>query len=92
MEDARWASSVQLVVADDVSFGSSHQPLGLGPVRRKHSSSEAIKEGDLPVYPSVGLRRPSIDFHGLGLGRQGLGNRRGLGPCGGLDWWALLFR
>ena len=46
LEDARWALFVQLAVVDDVSFGSSRQPLGLGSVCRKHSSSEAIKEGD----------------------------------------------
>ena len=90
LEDARWASSVQLTVADDVSFGSSRQPLGLGPVHRKHSLSEAIEEGDPPVRPSGSLGRPCIDFHGLGLGRRGLSNRGGLGPYGGLDRWALL--
>ena len=69
LEDARWASSIQLVVGDDISFGSSRQPLGLGPVHRKHSSNEAIKEGDPPIHPLVGLGRPCVDFHGLGLGR-----------------------
>ena len=92
LEDARWASFVQLTIADDVSLGSSCQPLGLGSIHRRHSSSEAIKEGDPPVCPSVGLGRPCIDFHGLGLGRWGLGNRGGLGPCGGIDRWALLCR
>ena len=90
MEDARWAPSVQLAVADDIGFGSSRKPLGLGPVRRKHSSNEAIKEGDPPVRPLVGLGRLCIDFHGLGLGRRGLGNRGGLGPFGWLGRWALL--
>ena len=89
MEDARWALPVQLAIAEDVSFGSSRKPLGLGPVRRKHSSNEAIKEGDPPVRPLVGLGRLYIDFHGLGLGRRGVDGRGGLGPCGGLDRWAL---
>ena len=71
LEDARWASFVQLVVADDVSFGSSRKPLGLGPICRKHSLNEAIKEGDPPVRPLVGFGRLYIDFHGLGLGRRG---------------------
>ena len=90
MEDAGWTSYVQLAVTNDVSFGSSRKPLGLGPIRRKHSSNEAIKERDPPVHPLVGLRRLYIDFHGLGLGRRGLGNRGGLRPYGWLGRWALL--
>ena len=74
MEDARWASSVQLAVAEDVSFGSSHKPSGFGPVCRKLSSNEAIKERDSPVRALVGLRRLHVDFHDLGLSRRGLGD------------------
>ena len=92
MEDTRWASPVQLVVAEDVSFGSSRKPSGLGHVRRKHSSNEAIKVRDSPVRTLVGLGRLYIDSHGLGLGRRGLGNKGGLGPCDGPDRWALLCR
>ena len=66
LEDARWASSVQLAVAKDVSFGSSREPLGLGPVRREHSSNEAIKEWNSPVRTLIGLGRSCVDFHGLG--------------------------
>ena len=89
MEDARWASPIQLAVAEDVSFGSLHKPSGFGPVYRKLSSNEAIKEQDSPVRALVGLRRFHIDFHDLGLGSRGLGDRGGLGPSGGLDQWAL---
>ena len=32
LEDARWALSLQLAVADDVGFGSSRKPPGFGPV------------------------------------------------------------
>ena len=89
MEDTRWASPVQLAVAEDVSFGSSHKPLGFSPVCRKLSSNEAIKERDSPVRALVGLGRLHVDFHGLELGHGGLGDRGGLGPCNGLDRWAL---
>ena len=82
---------VQLAVAEDVGFGSSRKPLGLGPIRRKHHSNEAIKEQNSPVRTLIGLGRPCVDFHGLGLGRRGLGGRGGLGPCGGLDRWALFY-
>ena len=92
MEDAGRASLVQLVVAEDVSFGSSRESLGLGPVRRKHSSNEAIKERNSPVHTLIGLGRPCVDFHGLGLGHRGLGGRGGLGPYGGLDRWARFCR
>ena len=85
LEDTRWASLVQLAVAKDVSFGSSRKPSGLGPVCRKLSSNEAIKERDSPVRALVGLGRLRIDFHGLRLGRRGLSDRGGLEPCGGLD-------
>ena len=83
MEDTRWASPVQLAVAEDVSFGSSCKPSGFGPLCRKLSSNEAIKERDSPVRALVGLGRLRVDFHGLELGRGGLG------PYGGLDRWAL---
>ena len=92
MEDARWASPVQLAVAEDVSFGSSRKTSGFGPVCKKLSSNEAIKEWDLPVHALVGLGRLCVDFHGLELGRGGLDGRGGLGPCGGLDRWALFRR
>ena len=92
MEDARWASPVQLAVAKDVSFGSSRKPSGLGPVCRKLSSNEAIKEWDSPVHALVGLGRLCVDFHDLGLGRRGLVDRGGLEPYGGLDRWALFRR
>jgi hypothetical protein len=92
LEDARWASPVQLAVAEDVSFGSSRKPSGFGPVYRKLSPNEAIKERDSPVHALVGLGRLRIDFHGLELGRGGLGDRGGLGPYGGLDRWALFRR
>ena len=65
MEDARWASPIQLAVAKDVSFGSSRKPSGFGPVYRKLSSNEAIKERDSPVRALVGLERFHIDFHDL---------------------------
>ena len=89
MEDTRWALPVQLAVAEDVSFGSSRKLSGFGPVCRKLSSNEAIKERDSPVRALVGLGRLCVDFHDLGLGRWGLGDRGGLGPYGGLDRWAL---
>ena len=92
LKDTRWALPVQLAVAEDVSFGSSRKPLGPGPIRRKHSSNEAIKEQDSPVYTLVGLGRLRVDFHGLGLGRRGFGDRGGLGPYSGLDRWALFCR
>ena len=85
MKDARWASPIQLAVAKDVSFGSSHKPSGFGPVYRKLSSNEAIKEWDSPVHALVCLGRFRVDFHDLGLGQRGLGDRGGLEPCGGLD-------
>ena len=89
MENARWASSVQLTVAEDVSFGSSREPSGFGPVCGKLSSDEAIKERDSPVRVLVGLGRLRVDFHDLELDRRSLGDRGGLEPCGGLDQWAL---
>ena len=92
MEDARWASPVQLATAENVSLGSPSKPSGFGPVSGKLSSNEAIKEQDSPVHTLVGLERLRIDFHGLGLYRRGLGDRGGLGPCSGLEWWALLCR
>ena len=92
LEDTRWASPIQLAIAEDISFGSSCKPSGFGPVCRKLSSNEAIKERDSPVHALVGLERLRVDFHGLGLGRRGLGDRGGLRPCGGLDWWALFRR
>ena len=92
MEDARWALSVQLAVAEDISFGSSRKPSGLGLVCRKLSSNEAIKEWDSPVHALVGLGRLRVDFHGLELGLRGLGDRGGLRPCGGLDRWAHFYR
>ena len=92
MENTRWATPIQLVVAEDVSLGSSRKPSGLGPVRRKLSSHEAIKKRDSPVRSSVGLRRLCVNCHGLGLGWRGLGGKGGLGPYGGLDRWALYRR
>ena len=92
MEDARWALPVQLAIAEDVSFGSSRKPSGFGPVCGKLSLNEAIKERDSPVHPLVGLGRLRVDFHGLGLGRRGFDDRGGLGPCSGLDRWALFYR
>ena len=92
MEDARWASPVQLAVAEDVSLGSSHKPSGFGLVCRELSSNEAIKEQDSPVRALVGLGRLRVDFHGLEFGRGGLGDRGGLRPCDGLDRWALFHR
>ena len=92
MEDARWASPIQLAVAEDVSFGSSRKPSGFGPVCRKLSSNEAIKERDSPVRALVCLWRLHVDFHDLGLGRKGLADRGGLGLYGGLDRWALFCR
>ena len=75
MEDARWASSVQLAVAEDVSFGSSCKLLGFGPVCGKLSSNEAIKERDSPVRALVCLGRLRVDFHDLRLGRRGLSDQ-----------------
>ena len=92
MEDARWASPVQPAVAEDISFGSSRKPLGFGPVCKKLFSNEAIKEQDSPVHALVCLGRLHVDFHDLGLGRRGLGDRGGLGLYGGLDRWALFYR
>ena len=82
MEDVRWASPVQLAIAEDVSLGSPSKPSGFGPVCGKLSSNEAIKERDSPVRALVGLGRLRVDFHDLGLGRRSLGDR------GGLDCWA----
>jgi len=92
LENARWASPVQLAIVEDISFGSSRKPSGFGPVCRKLSSNEAIKERDSPVHALVGLGRFHIDFHDLGLGSRGFGDRGGLGPCVGLDRWALFCR
>jgi hypothetical protein len=89
LEDTRWASPIQLAVAEDVSFGSSCKPSGFSPICRKLSSNEAIKEWDSPVHALVGLKRLHVDFHDLGLGHGGLGDRGGLEPYDGLDWWAL---
>ena len=83
---------IQLAVAEDVSFGSLHKPSGFGPVYRKLSSNEAIKEHDSPVHALVGLGRLRTDFYGLELGYEGLGDRGGLGPCDRLDWWTLFRR
>ena len=89
MENTRWAMPIQLAVAEDVGLGSSRKPSGLGPVSRKLSSNEAIKERDSLVRVLVGLGRFRVDFHDLGLDRMSLGDRGGLEPCGGLDRWAL---
>ena len=89
MEDARWASPVQLAIAEDVSLGSSRKPSGFGPVCRELSLDEAIKERDPPIHALVGLGRLCVYFHNLGLGHGGLGDRGGLEACGGLDRWAL---
>ena len=85
MEDARWASPVQLTVTEDVSFGSSRGPSGFGSICGELSSNEAIKELDLPVHALVGLERFRVDFHHLEFTRRGLGDGGGLEPCGGLD-------
>ena len=92
LEDAGWASPIQLAVVEDVSFGSSRKPSGFGPIYRELSSNETIKEQDPLVCALVGLERFHIDFHDLGLGHRGLGDRGGLGPYGGLDRWALFHR
>ena len=92
MEDARWASPIQLAVAEDISFGSSHKPSCFSPICKKLSSNEAIKEQDSPVRALVGLGRLRVDFHGLEFGRRGLSDRGGLGPYGGLDRWTLFCR
>ena len=89
MKPARWALPIQLAIAEDIRFGSSRKPLGFDPIYRKLSSNEAIKEWDSLVCALVGLGRLCVDFHDLGLGRRGLGDRGGLEPCGGLDRWAL---
>ena len=89
MEDARWASPVQLAVAEDVSLGSSRKLSGFGLVCRELSLDEVIKERDRPVRALVGLRRLCVYFHNLRLDRRGLGDGGGLEPCGELDWWAL---
>jgi len=91
LEDARWALPVQLAVAKDISFGSSRKPSGFGPVCRKLSSNEAVKERDSPVHALVGLGRLRVDFHDLGLGRRSFGDRGGLKPYGGLDRWAPFY-
>ena len=72
-----------LAVAEDVGFGSSYKSLGLGPICRKLSSNEAIKERDSPVRTLVGLGRLRVDFHGLGLGRRGFSDRGAVGSIGG---------
>ena len=89
MEDTRWTSPVQLVVAEDVSFGLSRKPSGFGPITRKLSPSEPIKERDSPVHVPVGLGRLRVDFHDLGLSRRSLGGRGGVEPRGGFGRWAL---
>ena len=90
MEDTRWAPPVQLAIAEDVGFGSPRKPSGLGPVCRKLSSNEAIKERDSPVRALVNLGRLRVDFHGLRLSRRGLSDRGGLEPKdgkgSGLGW------
>ena len=67
MEDARGTSPVQFAIAEDVSLGLSRKPLGFGPITRKLSLSEPIKEWDSPVHALVGLGRLRVDFHDLGL-------------------------
>ena len=89
MEDARWTLPVQLAVTEDVSFGLSRKPSGFGPICRKLSLSEPIKERDSPVRVLVGLGRLRVNFHDLGLGRRSLGGRGGVEPCGGFGQWAL---
>ena len=68
MEDTRWTSPIQFAIAEDVSFGLSRKPPGFGPITRKLSPSESIKERDLPVRVLFGLGRLRVDFHDLGLG------------------------
>ena len=68
MEDARGTSSVQFVIAEDVSLGLSRESSGFGPIARKLSLSEPIKERDSPVRVLVGLGRPRVHLHDLGLG------------------------
>ena len=92
LENTRRATPIQLAFVEDVRLGSSCKPSGLGPVCGKLPSNETIKERDSLVRTLVGLGRLRVDFHGLGLGHWGLGDRGGLGPCGGLDWWALFYR
>ena len=83
MEDTRWTSPVQFTVAKDVSFGLSRKPSGFGPVTRKLSPSEPIKERDSPVHVLVSLGRLRVDFHDLRLGRRSLGGRGALSPAMG---------
>ena len=85
MEDARWTSPIQLAVAEDVSFGLSRKPPGFGPVSRKLSSSEPIKERDSPVHVLVSLGRLYVVFHDLGLDRRSLGGKGGVEPHRGFD-------
>ena len=63
--------------------------MGFGPIARKLSPSKPIKERDSPVYVLVGLGRPDVDFHDLGLGRKSLGSGEGAEPRGGFGRWAL---
>ena len=51
--------------------------------------SEPIKKRDSPVRVLVGLGRPGVDFHDLGLGRRSLGSRGGVEPRSGFGRWAL---
>ena len=89
MEDARWASPVQLAVAEDVSLDLSRKPSGFSLVYRELSLDEAIKEWDPPVRSLVGLGRLCVYFHNLRLSRRGLDDGGGLEPYGELDQWAL---
>ena len=68
LEDTRGTSPVQFTIAEDVSLGSPLKPSGFGPVARKLSLSEPIKERGSPVRVLVGLGRLRVDFHDLGLG------------------------
>ena len=86
MENARWTSPIQLAIAEDVSFGLSRKPSGFGPVCRKLSPSEPIKERDSPVHVLVGLGSLRVEFHDLGLSRRSLGGRGGVETCGGFGW------
>ena len=89
MEDTGGTSPVQFAIAEDVSLGSPRKPSGFGPVTRKLPPSKPIKERDSPVRVLVGLGRPGVDFHYLGLGQRSLGGRGGVEPHGGFGWWAL---